>query len=120
MKTLLLILFPFLLQAQYKWTDYDTHVHISGNLTSGISSALYLKTERNLLSNLAASGIVSMIGLGKELVYDGYLNRGTKSAIDMEANTKGILIYFFFSFTITNHLEKQKHKALCLRSQLAF
>ena len=108
MKLLLLILFPFLLSAQRKWTDYDTHVHVSGNLTSGISSLFYAKTERNLLSNLAASGIVSGIGLGKEFIYDGYLNRGHKSAIDMEGNVKGIIIYFFFNITIVNSLEKKQ------------
>lgn len=110
MKKLLfiLILFAFSVNAQRKWTDYDTHVHVSGNLTSGISSLIYAKTERNLLSNLAASGIVSLIGLGKELVYDGYMNRGTKSAIDMEANTKGIMIYFFFNITIVHHVESKQ------------
>ncbi len=97
----------FGMNAQRKWTDYDTHVHVSGNLTSGISSLLYAKTERNLLSNLAASGIVSMIGLGKEYIYDGLMNKGTKSAIDMEANTKGIMIYFFFNITIVNNIEKR-------------
>lgn len=107
MKLILLILFPLMLQSQRKWTDYDTHVHVSGNLTSGISSLLYAKTERNLLSNLAASGIVSVIGLGKELIYDGYLGKGHKSAIDMEANTKGVMIYFFLNITIVNSLEKQ-------------
>lgn len=112
MKLILLILFPFLLQSQRKWTDYDTHVHVSGNLTSGISSMLYAKTERNLLSNLAASGIVSMIGLGKECIYDGLMNRGTKSAIDMEANTKGIMIYFFFNITIVHNVEMHNYKLL--------
>ena len=105
MKLLLLILFPFFLHSQRKWTDYDTHVHVSGNLTSGISSLIYAKTERNLLSNLAASGIVSLIGLSKEYIYDGLMNKGTKSAIDMEANTKGIMIYFFFNITIVHHVE---------------
>ena len=108
MKLILLILFPFLLQSQRKWTDYDTHVHVSGNLTSGIASAIYYKTHRNILSCLAASGIVSAIGLSKELIYDGYLNLGTKSVLDMDANVKGIIIYGAFSFAITNGIEKKQ------------
>lgn len=108
MKLILLILFPYLLHSQYKWTDYDTHVHVSGNLTSGISSLIYIKTERNILSNLAASGIVSGIGLSKELFYDGYLNRGYKSALDMDGNVKGILIYFFWNISIVNTVERKQ------------
>jgi len=108
MKLLLLIFCFNICSAQYKWTDYDTHVHVSGNLTSGIASAFYYKTHRNILSCLAASGIVSGIGLGKEFIYDGYLKRGTKSAKDMDGNMRGIIIYGGFSFAITNGIEKKQ------------
>lgn len=111
MKPLLLILFPCLVQAQYKWTDYDTHVHVSGNLTSGISSVIYAKSERNILSNLAASGIVSFIGLSKELIYDGYLKMGDKSANDMEANLRGIIIYFSINICTLHSIEKKNYEA---------
>lgn len=111
MKLILLILIPFFSFSQIKWTDYDTHVHVSGNLTSGISSIIYAKSERNILSNLAASGIVSFIGLSKELIYDGYLGLGDKSVNDMEGNLRGIIIYFSINICTLHSVEKRNYEA---------
>lgn len=101
MKTLLLILFPLLLTAQnhgtFKnptWTDYDWHVHISGNIAAKTTSSFYFITGKKGLSALLGSIVAASISIvGKEIIYDKMLGKGTFSKKDIDGDVTGIVLY---------------------------
>ena len=109
MKTITLILLAFGMNAQ-KWTDYDKHYMVSVNISSYVGSSTYYLTKRPLLSALTGLGASFLVGLGKELVYDGMLRKGVKSEADLDADLRGSLAGSFFSFGITNTVDKKRDK----------
>jgi hypothetical protein len=108
MKLLLLIFCFNICSAQYKWTDYDTHVHASGMITGYATSSMYYVTKKAGLSTFIGVLTGVTFGLLKEYVYDKSMNRGTFSGVDIEADIKGSLTYGFFSFASINTAENHK------------
>lgn len=108
---LLLLIFTFnICSAQYKWTDYDTHFHVSGNISGYATSSYYYLTKKPVLS--AFLGVLTgiSIGMGKEYIYDKSMGRGTFSTYDIEANVKGAMTYGFFAFGTIGTIERRQQK----------
>jgi hypothetical protein len=118
MKTLLLILFPFLLAAQNHgtlknptWTDYDWHVNVSGNIAAQTTSSFYFLTGRKGLSALIGSLVASAISIvGKEIIYDRAMGRGTFSKKDIDGNITGIILYTLPELGAIDTWERKKMK----------
>ena len=108
MKTLIALILSFNLSAQIKWTDYDSHFHVSGVLTTGFSSTYYYFTQKKVLSvffGISSSIFVSSL---KEFIYDKHFNKGHYSNGDIDANGRGAITYGFFTFGSISDMEKQQ------------
>lgn len=114
MKTLFLILISFTLSSQ---TDYDKHYMVSVNLSAFVGSSTYYLTKRPLLSALTGLGASFLVGLSKEFVYDGIMGKGVKSNGDLDADLRGSLSGAFFTFGITNTIDKKRDKLDSLKYQ---
>lgn len=114
MKTLLLILIPFTLFSQ---NDYDKHYMVSVNISSYVGSSTYYLSKRPLLSALTGLGASFLVGMGKEFIYDGMMGKGVKSELDLDADFRGSLVGTFFTFGITNTIDKKRDKLDSLKYQ---
>jgi hypothetical protein len=118
MKTLLLILFPFLLAAQNHgtlknptWTDYDWHVNVSGNIAAQTTSSFYFLTGRKGISALIGAVVASVISIvGKEIIYDRAMGRGTYSLKDIDGDVTGIVLYTLPELGAIDTWERKKMK----------
>ena len=112
MKTLLLILLTIGMNAQ---SDYEKHYIMSVNISSFVGSSTYYVTKRPLLSALTGLGTSFLVGMGKEFIYDGMMGKGTKSEIDLDADLRGSIVGSFFTFGISNTIDKKRDKIDSLR-----
>lgn len=87
MKTLIILLFPFLLSAQSITDDKNMHYMAGVNISAGIGSLTYYYTKRPFISCLTGIGASLLAGWGKELIWDKGLHKGTYDVWD--ANTTG-------------------------------
>jgi len=113
MKTLLLILFPFLLTAHDPWAYYrsdDFKHYQAGIMINGAAcSTTYFFTGNHKKSLLVGNAISIGATVFKEVVHDNLLKRGTPSAGDA---ANGLLGTVLKSFVFVIYIDrKQKHKA---------
>lgn len=105
-KTLLLILFPFMLSAQ-KLTDDYKH-WITGSLISGVSgSAAYELGAKPFHAACIGFGLGTLAGIAKEYVWDKQMKRGTCDNKDAFTTSWGAL---FGALTVTIYIDKQQKK----------
>ena len=102
MKLLLIILIPLFSFGQLKWTDYDSHYHVSGSIAACTGAAMYIATKKPVLSSFLGFITAFGIGIAKEYIYDKKLGKGQFSELDLEADLKGSLI-FSMATAITIH-----------------
>lgn len=95
--------------------DYAKHYMVSVNLSSFVGSSTYYVTKRPLLSALTGLGASFLVGMGKEFIYDGMMGKGTKSEIDLDADLRGAIVGGFFTFGISNTIDKKRDKIDSLR-----
>lgn len=106
---LLLLIFTFnICSAQYKWTDYDTHYHVSGSIAACTGAAMYIATKKPVLSTFLGCLTAFSIGMVKEYYYDKKLGKGYFSDRDIEANLKGSLFYSMYTAISIHELEKKQ------------
>lgn len=111
-QTLILLLLATGMNAQ---SDYEKHYIMSVNLSSFVGSSTYYISKRPLLSALTGLGTSFLIGMGKEFIYDGMMGKGTKSEIDLDADLRGSIVGGFFTFGISNTIDKKRTKLDSLR-----
>jgi hypothetical protein len=88
MKTILLILFPFILNAQFK-EDKLLHYGTAAVTTIVVGEFVYHLTDLEGVSSLVGTGFGLLLTFGKEFFWDGYLGKGTKSNEDLFAGGMG-------------------------------
>lgn len=110
MKTLLLILFPFLLTAHDPWAYYrsdDFKHYQAGIMINGAAcSSVYFFTGNHKKALFWGNAVSLTATIGKEVVYDLYLKRGTPSVGDA---ANGLLGTVLKSFVFVVYIDR-KHK----------
>lgn len=109
MKTLLLILFPFLLSAQID--DSQLHMYAGNIITGYLGSSAYYWGISPLKSVFIGGAAGFAAGAGKEYIYDRYLKKGTFSKQDMYDTFWGSATGMVFLRVGINEWEK-KHLLL--------
>ena len=102
----ILLILPFSLLSQQ---DYAKHYMVSVNLSSFVGSSTYYVTKKPLISALAGLGASFLVGMGKEFIWDERMGKGTKSGLDLDADLRGSLTGAFFTFVITNTIDKKRN-----------
>lgn len=114
MKTLLLILFPLSLQAQsilgYKITDKDMHDQAGMIISGWASSSVYYWELRPWLSMGAGIGAAGTIGVGKEVIWDNWLGKGTPDPHDAGSTIFGGMRMSIISRIGFDYYEKKVFK----------
>lgn len=93
------------------WTDYDWHVNVTGNIAAQTTSSFYFLTGRKGLSALIGAVVASAISIvGKEIIYDRAMGRGTFSKKDIDGNITGIILYTLPELGAIDTWERKKMK----------
>jgi hypothetical protein len=101
-----------------KWTDYDWHVNVTGNIAAQTTSSFYFLTGRKGLSALLGSAVAAVISIvGKEYVYDKLMGRGTPSLKDIDGNITGIVLYTLPEMGAIDTWERKRLKLDTLQFQ---
>lgn len=95
--------------------DYAKHYMISVNLSSFIGSSFYYITKKPLISAGIGLGTSFLIGKAKEDIWDGMMGKGVKSNDDLDGDGRGSLVGAFFTFGITNTIDKKRNTLDSLR-----
>ena len=111
-QTIFILLIAFGMKGQQ---DYAKHYMVSVNLSSFIGSSTYYVTKKPLISALAGLGASFLVGMGKEFIWDERMGKGVKSGLDLDADLRGSLTGAFFTFGITNTIDKKRNTLDSLR-----
>ncbi|MBN8694746.1 MAG: hypothetical protein J0L69_16240 [Bacteroidetes bacterium] len=93
-----------------KISDDQLHYLAGNGISAGVGYTMNFLTKKPVLSSLAGFVTGAAIGIGKEIIYDKAMNRGTYSTADMATTAWGSLVGAL-SLRVVIHIENKHHQS---------